>query len=72
MIKLNISHVNTNVVSANSAMSILDTTLCDRSLVFSGTPLSSTNKTYRHDRSDILLKAALNTITVNLSDVITL
>ena len=48
-----------------------DTTLCDkislsvtcnRSVVFSGTPISSNNKTNRHDLTEILLKVALNTI----------
>ena len=33
-----------------------------RSVVFSGTPISSTNKTDRHDITEILLKVALNTI----------
>jgi hypothetical protein len=28
-----------------------------------GTPISSTNKIYRHDKTEILLKVALNTIT---------
>jgi len=28
-----------------------------------GTPVYSTNKTYRHDMAEILLKGALNTIT---------
>jgi hypothetical protein len=32
----------------------------DRSVVFSGTPVSSTNKTDCHDIADILLKVALN------------
>ena len=31
---------------------------------FSGTPVSSTNKTDRHDITEILLKVALNTITI--------
>jgi hypothetical protein len=30
-----------------------------------GSPVSSTNKTDRHDRTEILLKLALNTITHN-------
>jgi hypothetical protein len=37
---------------------------CDRSVVFSGTPVSSINKTDRHDITEILLKVALNTITL--------
>jgi len=40
---------------------------CDRWMVFSGyrTPVSSTNKTCRHDINEILLKVALNTIKPN-------
>ena len=43
---------------------VLDTTLCDKvyRLV-----VSSTNKTNRHDNSEILLKVALNTITITLN-----
>ena len=49
---------------------VLDTTLCDivcqwfaTGWGFSlGTPISSTNKTDRHDITEILLKVALNTI----------
>ena len=38
---------------------------CERSVFFSSdTPVSSTNKTDRHDIIDILLKVALNTITI--------
>jgi hypothetical protein len=33
---------------------------------FLGTPVSSTNKTDRHDIAEILLKVALNTINLNL------
>ena len=32
-----------------------------------GTPVSSTNKTDRHDMNEILLKVALNTITITLA-----
>jgi hypothetical protein len=39
----------------------------DRSVVFSGPPLSSTNKIDRHDITEILLKVALNTITLTLT-----
>ena len=54
---------------------ILDTTLCDKvcqwlasSRVFSpGTPFYSTNKTDRHDITEILLKVALTTITLTLT-----
>ena len=34
----------------------------DSLMVFSGPPVSSTNKTERHDITEILLKVALNTI----------
>jgi hypothetical protein len=37
-------------------------------LFFLGTPVSSTNKTGRHDITDILLKLALDTITKNLPE----
>ena len=51
---------------------VFDTTLCDKvcqrfaaDLWFSqSTPLSSTNKTDRHDITEILLKVASNTITL--------
>jgi len=33
-------------------------------VVFSGTPVTSTNKTDRHDITDIALKVALSTITL--------
>jgi hypothetical protein len=38
----------------------------DRSVVLSGTPVSSTDKTERHDTTEILLKVVLNTINLNL------
>ena len=49
---------------------VLDTTLCDKVCQWlatgrwfsPGTPVSSTNKTDRHDITEILLKVALNTI----------
>jgi hypothetical protein len=62
----------TNVVSSNNALrrGVLDTTLCDKSMAsrwFSqGTPVSSTNKTDRHDITVILMKVALNTISQTL------
>ena len=51
---------------------VLDTTLCDNvchwlaadRLFSPGTPVSSTNKTDRHDINEILLNMALNTITI--------
>jgi hypothetical protein len=53
---------------------VLDTTLCDKvcqrlaaGLWFSlGTSVSSTNKTDCHNITEILLKVALNTITISL------
>jgi len=39
---------------------------CDKWVVLSGTPVSSTNKTDRHDITEILLKVALNTTTITL------
>jgi hypothetical protein len=39
----------------------------DRSVVFSGTPVSFTNKTDRHDTTELLLKVALNTITLPIT-----
>jgi hypothetical protein len=35
---------------------------CGRSVIFPGPPVSSTNKTDRHDITEILLKVALNTM----------
>ena len=53
---------------------VLDTTLCDKVCqwheaclwFFPGTPVSSTNKTDRHDITEILLKVAINPITLTL------
>jgi hypothetical protein len=63
--------ITTKVLSLkpHSWRGVLDSTLCDKicqQLVagqwFSlGTPVSSTNKTDRHDITEILLKVALNT-----------
>ena len=39
---------------------------CGRTVVFSGTPVSSTNKTDGHDATEILLKVTLNTIKLTL------
>jgi hypothetical protein len=51
---------------------VLDTTLYEKVCqwlaagrwFFPGTPVSSTNKTDRHEITEILLKVALNTITI--------
>ena len=65
--------ITTNVVSSNPAQSRCIrynimwwsvSVTCDRSVIFSGTPVSSTNKTDSHDIPKILLKVALNTITL--------
>jgi len=39
-------------------------------VVFSGTPVSSTNKTDNHDITEILLKVVLNTITLNMRQML--
>ena len=41
---------------------------CDKSEVFSGTLVSSTNKTDRHNISEILLKVILHTINISNMD----
>jgi hypothetical protein len=54
----------------NSSLGVLDTTLCDKVCQWlaagqwfsPGTPVSSTNKTDRHDITEILLKGGLNAI----------
>ena len=49
---------------------VLDSTLCDNvclaagRYLSAGTPVSSTNNTDRHDRTETLLKVALSTITL--------
>ena len=51
--------------------STLNFWICGRSVVFSGgIPVLSTNKTDRHDITEILLKVALNTIHPLYSKVI--
>jgi len=57
-------------LESRSGRGVLDTTLCDKvcqrlatSRWYSpGTPVSSTNKTDRHDITQLLLKVALNTL----------
>ena len=56
---------------------VLDTTLCGKVCqllatywcVSLGTPVSSTNKTDRHDITEILVKVALNIITLPLTQM---
>ena len=64
-------HFTADVVSSNQLRrGVLDTTLCDKvcQLLATGrwfslvTPVSSINKTDRHNIAEILLKVALNTI----------
>ena len=63
------------IVSGNHQLrGVLDTTLCDKvcqwlaasQWFFLGTPASTTNKTDYHDITEILLKVALNTLTLYL------
>ena len=65
--------INTNVVSSNPARArctrqsiqqcaIKLSVTRGMSVLFSGTPISSTNKTNHHDTAEILLKVLLNTI----------
>ena len=56
---------------------VLDTALCDKVCQWlvavrwfsPSTPVSSTNKTDRHDIAEILLRVALNTITLTLTRI---
>jgi hypothetical protein len=66
--------ITTNVVSSNPRIplreGVLDTTFCDKVCQWlaagrwfsPGIPVSSTNKTDRHDITVIVLKVALNTM----------
>jgi len=54
---------------------VLDTTLCDKVCQWPVTsrwfsPISSTNYTNHHDITEILLRVALNTINLNLFDIL--
>ena len=69
--------ITTDVVSSNPGhvqfyviKFVSHSVTCGRSVVFSGTQVSSTNKTDRNDIIEILLKvASLNTINVNPNPV---
>jgi hypothetical protein len=58
---------------------VLDKTLCDKVFqwlatsqwFFPGTPVSSTNKTNRHDITEILLKVTLNSIKTLILSIVT-
>ena len=65
--------ITTNVVSLNPAQARFTryniilyslSVTCTRSMVFTSTPISSTNKIDCHNITEILLKVALNTITL--------
>jgi hypothetical protein len=65
---LEVTQNESNEYESRSRRGVLDTTLsnkvcltCDR---WAFSPVSSINKTYRHDINEILLKVALNTITI--------
>ena len=55
----------------HSWRAVLDTTLCDKvyQWLATGRCFSSTNKTKPHDITDILLKVALNTISLSLNNI---
>ena len=62
-------HTTNKVVSSNPAearctqcniMSLMLSVTCDRSVVFSGTPVSSNKKTDCYDITEILLRLVLN------------
>ena len=60
-----LEYITTNVVSSNLAQGeVYSVQLSTGWLFFPGTPLFSTNKTDRNDIAEILLKVALNTITL--------
>ena len=68
-------HISNSEYEPRSWRRVLDTTLCDKVCQWlatdrwfsSGTPVSSTNKTDRHDITEILLKVALNTINQSIN-----
>ena len=57
-------HITTAVVSSNLAYYVIQF-VSDLSTTLWYSPVSSTNKTERHDITEILLKVTLNTITLN-------
>jgi hypothetical protein len=71
---INAYHHKCYEFDSRSWRGVLDTTLCDKvcQLVAAdrwlspGPPMSSTNKTDRHDINEILLKVALSTISILL------
>jgi hypothetical protein len=66
------SHMPTHRLLLQWARSVLDTTLCDKVCQWLAagrwfSPVFSTNKTYRHDITKILLKVVLNTINLTIT-----
>jgi len=61
--------ITTKVVSSNIPYELMYSIqhYVIKSVVFPGTPVSSTNKTDRHDIAEILLKVALHTIPLTLT-----
>ena len=63
-------HITTNVVTSNPAQArCTRSSLCDIRWISPHIPVSSTNKTDLHDIAEILLKVALNTLTLFLLDI---
>ena len=58
-------HQQSSESESHSWQGVLDTTLCDKVCQWFS-PISSTNKTDHHDKIEILLKVALNTITLTI------
>ena len=61
---------NSHPADAQWWRGVLDTTVCDKVCRWfsPGTPeISSTNKTYRHNIAEILLKVELSTLTLTLT-----
>ena len=69
--------ITANVVSSNPAL-VLDTILCDKVCqwlaagrwIVTGTSGSATNKTDRYNVTEILLKVALNTVILTLTQIV--
>jgi hypothetical protein len=71
-------HLNSTEYESRSWRGVLNITLCDKVCQWlaiawwfsSDTPVSFTSKTDHHDIAEILLKVALNTITLNPCDIL--
>ena len=62
-------HVTTNVVSSSPVQARCTQYTCGRLVFLPGTPVSSTNKTDRYDRTEILLKVASSIINQTKSNL---